>query len=305
MIDAADIDRARAVPIQSLVAGWKLRRAGAELVGPCPMCGLGNDRLQINTRKNVFFCRACNPKGGGPIDFTMWLHRVDSRGAIDVLIGARLNGNWQIPNSVQEPVAEQDDQERLALARRLWKQSRLAYDAAAEDYLRARGYVGRIPHTIRYLAPNGDYPPSMIAAFGLALEVEPGVIDISDDAVRGVHITRLLPDGSDRERGDMAKIIVGRGFNAPITLAPPNDLLGMAVTEGIEDGLAVLAATGLGVWVAGNAGRMPGLADLIPPYIEAVTIYGHADPAGEKGARELADRLLDRDGLDVFIEGIP
>ncbi len=281
MISADAISRARLVPIASLVAGWKLRRVGAELVGPCPMCGLGNDRLQINTRKNVFFCRQCNPKGGGPIDFAMWVHRCDFPRAIEILTGAQPN---VVQDHIKPPPAEQTDQKRLALARRLWKQSVLAYDTACEDYLRARGYVGRIP---------------------LAHEVEPGLIDIADDAVRGVHITRLLPDGSDRERGDMAKIIVGRGFTAPLVLAPPNDLLGIAVTEGIEDGLAVLSATGLGVWVAGNAGRMPGLADIIPPFIEAVTIYGHADPAGEKGARGLADLLLAREGLDVFIEGMP
>jgi hypothetical protein len=308
MIGADDIDRARLVPISSLLAGLELRREGKELVGPCPQCG-GSDRFQVNVRKGEFLCRQCLPKrGGGPVSFVMFVHRVDFPRAIEILIGTRSKNSRRVENPKSSQIDQafgQDDQQRLALARRLWKQSRLAYDTACEDYLRARGYAGRIPHTIRYLAPNGTYPGSMICAFGLAHEVEPGVIDISDDAVRGVHITRLLPDGSDRERGDKAKIIIGRGFVAPIVLAPPNDLLGMAVTEGIEDGLAVLAATGLGVWVAGNAGRMPGLADLIPPYIEAVTIYGHADPAGKKGARGLADLLLARDGLDVFIEGLP
>src|SRR5258708_2239478 len=172
MISADAISRARLVPIASLVAGWKLRRVGAELVGPCPMCGLGNDRLQINTRKNVFFCRQCNPKGGGPIDFAMWVHRCDFPRAIEILTGAQPN---VVQDHIKPPPAEQTDQKRLALARRLWKQSVLAYDTACEDYLRARGYVGRIPHTVRYLAPNGDYPPSMIAAIRLA-HARPGRI---------------------------------------------------------------------------------------------------------------------------------
>jgi hypothetical protein len=66
----------------------------------------------------------------------------------------------------------------------------------------------------------------MLAAFGLAHEVEPGVIAIADDAIRGVHLTRLKPDGSDRERGAMAKIMVGHSTGSPIVLAPPNDGLG-------------------------------------------------------------------------------
>src|SRR5258708_36188703 len=106
MIGADDIDRARLVPIASLVAGWKLGRAGAELVGPCPMCGLGNDRLKINPRKNVFFCRQCNPEGGGPIDFTMWLHRVDFPAAVGILIGPN-SGNITPVINPKKP-AEQD-----------------------------------------------------------------------------------------------------------------------------------------------------------------------------------------------------
>ena len=85
----------------------------------------------------------------------------------------------------------------------------------------------------------------------------------------------------------------------PIVIAPPNDLLGLAITEGIEDGLSVYQATGLGVWVAGSAGRMPGLADKVPNYIEAVTIYAHADEAGQRGANGLADALVER-GVEVF-----
>ena len=42
---------------------------------------------------------------------------------------------------------------------------------------------------------------------------------------------------------------------------------------------------------------MPKLADAVPSYIEAVTIWAHPDPAGQKGARELAARLRARGNL--------
>ncbi len=194
--------------------------------------------------------------------------------------------------------------ERLRKARWLWQCRRPLLGSIAEIYLReGRRYLGPLPPTLGYLPPRDEYPSALIAAFGFATETEPGVLQIADDAVRGIHLTRLLPDGSDRERGEMAKIMIGRSFGSPIVLAPANDLLGLAVTEGIEDGLSVFVATGLGVWTAGSASRMPVLADAVPSYIECATIYAHDDPAGQDGARGLAEGLARR-GIEVFIEGL-
>jgi hypothetical protein len=81
---------------------------------------------------------------------------------------------------------------------------------------------------------------------------------------------------------------VGSPAGRPIVLAPPNDLLGLGISEWIEDGLSFFAATGLGMWAAGSAGFMPKIAALIPDFIEAITVYGHADPAGRRGALDLA-----------------
>ena len=118
-------------------------------------------------------------------------------------------------------------------------------------------------------------------------------------------MTRLLLDGSDRERGEKAKISLGQPQGRPVVLAPPNDLLGLAVTEGIEDGLTVYQETALGVWAACGAGNMPNLASRVPDYIEAVTIFAHQDEngAGQRGAQGLADLLYQR-GIEVRIEGL-
>jgi DNA primase len=84
--DAA-IERARAVPIEDMISarGIKLRRSGAELVGPCPRCG-GTDRFAINIRKQVFNCRECE-EGGDIIKFVQFLDGVDFREAIETLAG--------------------------------------------------------------------------------------------------------------------------------------------------------------------------------------------------------------------------
>jgi hypothetical protein len=185
--------------------------------------------------------------------------------------------------------------DRLGKARWLWSQRRPIAGSIAERYLReARGYGGPLPATLGFLPSHGEYPPAMIAAYGIAIETEPGVIAIPDDAVRGVHLTRLLPDGSDRERGDRAKIMVGHSIGSPIVLAPPNDLLGMSIAEGIENALAMHETTGLGAWAAGSASRMPALANVIPDYCDCLTIVADDDDTGRRHAASLADRIQAR-----------
>jgi hypothetical protein len=117
-------------------------------------------------------------------------------------------------------------------------------------------------------------------------------------SITGVHLTRLTADGNKAPNAaGKAKIMLGVCKGAPITISPPNDLLGMVVTEGIEDGLSAYQSTGLGVWAAGSGGFMPALAPLIPDYIETVTIYAHDNETGRK-AIDLAR------GIEVRVQGL-
>lgn len=186
----------------------------------------------------------------------------------------------------------------------LWRQRKPIEGSTAERYLRgARGYRGPIPLTLAYLPARNGHPPTMIAAFGTVSEPEPGVLAIADADIRGVHVTRLLTDGSDRARNGAAdKATIGRGSTgSPIILALPNDLHGLAITEGIEDALSIVEATGLGAWAAGSAGITPALAAAVPRYIECVSIFGHRDRDGTRRATELAVRLKAR-GFDVVLK---
>jgi hypothetical protein len=145
----------------------------------------------------------------------------------------------------------------------------------------------------------------MIAAFGLVEDPEPCLI-IPPRKVEAVHLTKLKPDGSGKTDVEPNKIIIGSPGNLPLVIAPPNDLLGLAIAEGLEDALSVHQATGLAAWAAGGAGRMPKLADIIPSYIECVTIFAHNDEngAGRDGAYQLA-QALDQRGIEPRIEGLP
>ncbi|WP_453965970.1 toprim domain-containing protein [Bradyrhizobium elkanii] len=108
-------------------------------------------------------------------------------------------------------------------------------------------------------------------------------------------------DGIAKADIEKPKIIVGRS-SLPIIISPVSDLLGLAVVEGIEDGLSVHQATGLGVWAAGAANRIPALAAVIPDYIETLTIYADDDDAGQDNARKLAAGLRGRH-IEIVIEG--
>jgi len=134
----------------------------------------------------------------------------------------------------------------------------------------------------------------MVTAIGIAHETEPGKLAIDEDAIRGVHLTSLTADGLGKAGTDRDKIMIGRSIGSPIVLASPNDGLGLAITEGIEDALSVHEATGLGAWAAGSASRMPALAAAVPDYIECVTIVADADDAGVANARKLGDGLAER-----------
>jgi hypothetical protein len=85
-IAAELIERARDVSVETVVAlrGIKLRRAGADWIGPCPIDG-GTDRFSINPRKQVFNCRGVG--GGDVIALVRHLDGCDFAAAVRALAG--------------------------------------------------------------------------------------------------------------------------------------------------------------------------------------------------------------------------
>jgi hypothetical protein len=306
MINADLLGRARDADLVATAEalGAILKRiSSTERAGPCPKCG-GRDRFAVNTKKQAWHCRGC-AKGGGVVDLVMHIRSCDFKQAIGFLTGFGSMPDPQAhptqPTAPQKPEPKDSDNREAALT--IWRRRRaIAEDNPVWRYLReARRYDGLIPATLGFLPARGEHPPCMIAAIGLTDEPEPGVLAISDSALRGVHLTRLRPDGSGKAGTDVDKLTFGKGsLGTPVVLAPVNDLLGLAITEGIEDGLSVHEATGLGAWAALGAGRMAALADAVPAYVECVTVCGHRDQ-GERGARELAARLIDR-GVETFLK---
>jgi hypothetical protein len=263
------------------------RRFGA-VDAPCPLCGPQRRAAVNRTRKTLrlwctdpafisFHCARCGERG--------WTSEsAASRSTYQALAPAEAA-------TIMAEVKRREDDEaaaRLKTSLCLWRQRKPASGSPVEVYLReCRGYQGAIPGTLAFLPTREDYPPAMIAAFGMAQETIPGELVIPDGAVRGIHITRIVPSGRGKADGADVKIMIGRSSGFPIVLAPVDDGLGLVIAEGVEDALSMHQATGMGAWAAGSASRLPALAERIPGYVEAVTISADGDAAGMKFADQL------------------
>jgi hypothetical protein len=274
-------------------AAFEYQQLSAALAGrdevdiACPLCGPTRRTPTNRTRKVLrlwlgpgfisFHCARCGESG---------FIREDGRRPIDRDVLRRIQAERTEREQTEAAV-----QRHKALG--LWRLRRPIPGSPPEIYLReVRAIRCELPATLGYLPPRDEYPPALIAAFGTPAEPEPGVLAIADKALRGVHLTRLKPDGSGKAEDDREpKIMIGRSKGAPIVLAPMNDLLGLVITEGIEDALSAYASTGLGAWAAGAASRLPALSATVPSYSDTVSVLADADPAGQRHAGELLRRL--------------
>jgi hypothetical protein len=278
-----------AARIAEAIVGKPVTARGGNYLVRCPAHDDNSPSLSLRDGEHglLLHCFA----GCAPSDIFVAIRRID-RGVLQPAESEPVKGSTEYERQQHETAAW------------LWAQRKPITGSIAERYLRdVRGITCALPKTLAFLpARKREHHPAMIGAFALVDEPEPSVVGAPKD-VGSVHLTLLKPDGSGKADATPAKLIIGSPRGMPIILAPPNDLLGLAICEGIEDALTAHAATGLGAWAAGAAGFMPKLAAVVPSYIEAVTIFAHADKAGEAGARQLAT-VIRRRGIEIRIEGL-
>lgn len=253
---------------------------------PCPICG--PERRRAHNRKRQVLC--------------VWSDAPDFATYNCVRCGASGYAKPEAPrvaktrSQLRAPsgMVVDDEQQRAAQqskARRLWQASRPALGTPVETYLRSRRIETR-SNTVRFL-PRGrpEHHPAMIVPYGLPTESEPGCLV---PHVEAVHLTLLRSDGCGKAAADPNKITIASPRGMPLVLAPMNDLLGLAITEGIEDALSVHQATGLGAWAAGSAPFLPKLAPaVIAAAPDCVTICVDDDDTGRRNAGVLAALLTD------------
>lgn len=170
----------------------------------------------------------------------------------------------------------QEPSERTAYAERIFKQSRAAFGTSVETYLTGRGL--KLVPEVSVLRFHAECP---FAGEHVATMVAP-VVNIQTNAFQAIHRTRLNPKD---------KKMLGPVGGGCVKLSADEDVLeGLHICEGIETGLALIAAGFRPVWACLSANGMSSFPVL--PGIEALTLFADNDKsgvgqrvAGECGAR--------------------
>ena len=150
------IQRARSVPIESVINQRGIKLKGKiERVGPCPKCG-GVDRFSINTKKNLWNCRQCDV-GGDVIGLVEHLDDCDFLAACTTLVGEPIkpNGKNQSPKKVVTAVFNYcDDSGEL-----LYAIERVEYQNADSTFVLTDG---KHKKTFRQRRPDPENPGQWI-----------------------------------------------------------------------------------------------------------------------------------------------
>src|SRR5262249_49730297 len=133
--------------------GIILRRVGAELVGPCPVCGDGgkgirSNRFAIHLRKQVWLCRRCGA-GGDVVGLVKHLDGTGFREAVAILTDGRIDDATRCPSRDSRSADRSGSRESLGgplgagadpgghgdLALSLWEKATPIAGSVAERYL--------------------------------------------------------------------------------------------------------------------------------------------------------------------------
>lgn len=176
-----------------------------------------------------------------------------------------------LPVRPQPHPPEAPKAQSFEMALTIWRNAVAPSGTLVEAYLISRGLDLHSNAPLRFhpaCPRTSERLPAMIA-----LMTDP----VTNEPV-GVHRTFLRPDGTGKADVTPAKMMLGKA--GIIRLTPDEEVtIGVGITEGIENGLAVLQKTKWApIWACGSAGgiaRLPILSS-----IEVLTIFADADDKG-------------------------
>lgn len=254
---------------------------------PCPKCG-GKDRFQYTDRfqEGNYHCRGCGAGGGLKL----------AQHVLGIAFGElieRIERQLGMPNMVQPDVPTDPSPERMKLlCRRIWDEARpVCAGDEVDRYLAGRGLrMAAYPSTLRCHPALGYYEKQpgerskKVGEFAAMLACVQG----PEGQCITLHRT-YLKDGRQAVGSQSKKVLsAGIGGSAVRLFEPGREL---AITEGIETGLAVRLGTAKPVWAALSCGNLEKL--WIPESVERFCIYADNDPGfdGQASAYSLARRL--------------
>lgn len=263
--------------------------------GPCPACG-GNDRFRFDNKEGTgsYICGQCGSGDGFKL-----IEAVTGQSFSD--IAKRIDEICQ-NTDIQPEKPKRKGNPRKALRNVGRGLQRIGHHDPVTMYLKGRGIQGITGYALRLHPALGYYErdefnePKLIGQF-------PAMVAKIEDAqgkTESFHITYLTPDGLKADVRASKKILtpVGSIKGCAIRLAPLAKHI--AVTEGIENALAVMEGEGLPCWACVSA---HGIETFQPPEgVSRVTIYADNDASftGQAAAYALAKRLH-RDGISVSV----
>lgn len=276
---------AQAIPIVDIVqklAIGNLRRAGAEMIGPCPNCG-GRDRFGVNLQLGKFLCRKCDGRGDG-ISLVSFVMGCDFKAALAWLCGEQ--------NLELDP-AEAERRQRLAAEKKrkqdgyaaasrrraredalgIWHTAGAAAGTIVHGYLERRGItpsmLPNLPIVLRFSAAL-PYAKSVLGRYQ-TIHRGPAMVAIvhgPDNRGRAVHRTWIDLDQDDGKaviqfEGETFKSKTTRGSKkgGSIRLFTPQNPNTLVMGEGIETTLSALVANavpGAAYWAGVDLGNMSG-----------------------------------------------
>lgn len=263
--------------------------------GPCPLCG-GKDRWRFDDKegKGTFICSHCGAGDGFDLAIK-YTGRPFAEIAAEV---EKLAGAIQ----AEKPRVKRDPRQGLE---RVGKGlQRLNGKDPATLYLRGRGITGISSYGIRFHPELPYYDQGAFVGKFPAM-----VAKVCNVQGKGetYHLTYLTVNGKKADVSASKKIMppIRTISGGAIRLSPAADHIG--ITEGIENGLAVMEGEGIPCWAAVSAGGLESFE--APQGIKRISIFADNDTnfTGHKAAYSLANRMIVRHGIEasVIVRGGP
>ncbi len=238
--------------------------------GHCPLCGSAQFAVEFDAQ-------------GRRVKARCYYNRCNPRAIMAALRGTALN---QLQQTASDKL--QDAARNRVTAQRIWEHAHELPNTPADRYLKSRGITIKPgaclrfhPNVFHHREPTHDvYHPAMVAC-----------AETSDGKFAGIHRTWIDPTTANFKLTiTPQKASLGAGDGSIVRLSPYLTST-IVLTEGIEDGLSILQATGQSVWVTlGTAGFY---SVRLPPCVHTVIIAGDNDPAGRKAINAAARRFYE------------
>jgi CHC2 zinc finger len=281
--------------------GVRLRRRGAKLVGPCPICSRdiqGRSATRFEATADTWVCAVCADGGdvirlverAEGLDFKNAIAWLGGAGEVDPVHADRLARERQEKERRQKANAEAFRRRERGTLYSIWKAATVAAESPVANYMAARSLA--LPPNVRLrCVPDMRYfygdavgedgrRQQRVIRRGAAM-VAP--IVGNDGHFLGLHFTWLdlsQPKGkaviADPETGEVlpAKKVRGSKAGGHIELIPVPAPIRLIVGEGIETTLSVWTALsvvgrsldGVGFWSAVDLGNLGGKATETVPH---------------------------------------